>query len=169
MSRHTTFINQDADAVRVADGAASDKVLSNKAMRNFLVCLISALLFGIVKAQPLIASKLPAKIPFSMNADLPTVRVTIRERQFDLLLDLGGYHAIALSTDALQDISPIFLKGTDRIRDSNGKVHEARRFVATEVSIEGVPVGDLTGGELVALVALPKPLNGIIGWGFLKN
>jgi len=138
-------------------------------MRNFVTLVISVLMLGMASAQSLLVPKLPAKIPFSMTSDLPVVRVTIGERQFELLLDLGGYHAIALSTNALPDVPLTFLKGTDRMRDSNGKVYEARRFVATNVSIEGVPVGDLTGGELLPLIVLPKPLKGLIGWGFLKN
>lgn len=135
---------------------------------KFAVTTIAMSLISFTYAQSPQVPKLPATIPFVMKSDLPVVRVGIGDTQFELLLDLGGYHGLAIASDVLAKVPVTLLKGSDRVRDSDGKAYQAKRFLASNVIVEGVPVGDLIGGEFPAN-SLPKPLKGFIGWGFLKQ
>lgn len=107
-------------------------------------------------------------LPIELRYRLPTVDVLVSGQPFKLFLDLGGFHAISLTTAELSRSNVRFLESPHEFMNSAGTIFESRRFVAPNVVIGGVSFGDLEGGEFLFNDAVAPPeRNGYIGIGLL--
>lgn len=134
--------------------------------------LVAALLCGACSTvQPHLSPSKPvplADIPIELRQRLPNVDVLISDQRFKLFLDLGGFHAISLTTAELARADVQLLDGPHEFMNSAGKMFESRRFTAPRVAMGGVSFGELEGGEFVFDQALAPPDgNGYIGIGLL--
>jgi hypothetical protein len=107
-------------------------------------------------------------LPIELRHRLPTVDVLVSGQPLKLFLDLGGFHAISLTTAELGRSNVRFLESPHEFMNSAGTMFESRRFVAPNVVIGGVSFGDLEGGEFLFDDAVAPPDgNGYIGMGLL--
>jgi hypothetical protein len=108
------------------------------------------------------------EIPIELRQRLPNVEVLISGQRFKLFLDLGGFHAISLTTTELDRAHVQLVDNPDTFFNSAGRMFESRRFTAPDVVIGGASFGELDGGELLFDDALAPPdRNGYIGMGLL--
>jgi hypothetical protein len=108
------------------------------------------------------------EIPIELRQRLPNVEVLISGQRFKLFVDLGGFHAISLTTAELERADVRLVDNPDTFFNSAGKMFESRRFTAPDVVIGGASFGELDGGELLFDDALAPPdRNGYIGMGLL--
>jgi hypothetical protein len=108
------------------------------------------------------------EIPIELRQRLPNVEVLLSGQRFKLFLDLGGFHAISLTTAELKRADVRWVDNPDTFFNSAGKMFESRRFTVPNVVIGGASFGELEGGELVFDDALAPPdRNGYIGMGLL--
>lgn len=108
------------------------------------------------------------EIPIELRQRLPNVEVLISGQRFKLFLDLGGFHAISLTTAELDRARVQWVDNPDTFFNSAGKMFESRRFTVPNVVIGGASFGELEGGELLFDDALVSPdRNGYIGMGLL--
>jgi hypothetical protein len=108
------------------------------------------------------------ELPIELRHRLPTVEVLVSGQPFKLFLDLGGFHAISLTTAELARARVRFHDSSHEFMNSAGTMFESRRFIAPNVVIGGVSFGDLEGGEFLFDGAVAPPdNNGYIGMGLL--
>jgi len=111
-----------------------------------------------------------ADIPIRMVHDLPTTDVVVAGKQLALMIDLGGFAGIALTTAELIGTDVKFLEGSNRYTDIDGHEYASRRFVVPEIILGGQSFGPLDGSESVFVEgAGPPDNNGYIGFGFLHQ
>jgi hypothetical protein len=136
--------------------------------RAFVIALLCA---ACSTVQPISNLSKPAPlldIPIELRQRLPNVDVLISGQRFKLFLDLGGFHAISLTTAELGRVEVRFLDSPHEFMNSAGRMFESRRFTAASVAIGGLSFGELEGGEFVFDDALAPPdRNGYIGMGLL--
>ena len=115
--------------------------------------------------QPLI------QVPLELRSGMPTTTVSIGGTPLNLFVDLGGYSAIALTEAELKRVAVRYLTDSTRSTNASGDIYESRRFVAPEVSLGGVLLGDLEGSEFVfpETAAAPPDRNGFIGFALLSR
>jgi hypothetical protein len=134
--------------------------------------LVAALLCGAcstIQPNPDRSKPTPlVDIPIELRQRLPNIDVLISGERFKLFLDLGGFHAISLTTAELGRADVQWRDSSHEFMNSAGKMFESRRFIASSVAIGGVSFGELEGGEFVFDEALAPPdRNGYIGMGLL--
>jgi hypothetical protein len=121
--------------------------------------------------QPKLDSSKPVPlvdIPIELRQRLPNIDVMISGQRFKLFLDLGGFHAMSLTTAELGRVDVQWHDSPHEFMNSAGKMFESRRFTVASVAIGGVSFGELEGGEFVFDEALAPPdRNGYIGMGLL--
>jgi predicted aspartyl protease len=86
------------------------------------------------------------RVPIHLEGGMPWVDATIGGRPVRLLLDLGGFDAVALIPDELKKIE-VTWTGESRITFSLGESAKAREYVLPEVELGGVVFSDVTGHE----------------------
>lgn len=79
------------------------------------------------------------------------------------MLDLGGHEGISLTAAELEQAKVRFLAETSRFQNAKGEQLEARRFVAPDVAIGSLALGDVEGGEAIFGDFAPPDRNGYIG------
>jgi hypothetical protein len=104
-----------------------------------------------------------ATIEIELRHGVPTVDVRVAGEPLRLFLDLGGHRAIALTASELSRVKVKPLEATDRFRNSAGQVLTSRRFIAQDVVLGSLPLGDLEGSESVFGDSVPPDRNGYIG------
>lgn len=128
--------------------------------------LASALLCGacaVIPSAPGGAPQPLADIPIEIRHGLPTVDVRVSGETLKLFLDLGGHRAIALTASELSRAKVRFLARTNQFRNSSGQIMESRQFIAENVFLGHLPLGDLEGGESIFGDDAPPDRNGYIG------
>ncbi len=112
----------------------------------------------------------PIRIPVELHGGMPTVSVGIAGKTLKLFVDSAGYNAIALTSDELRDVPVKYSGESTRSTNASGEIYESRRFVAPDVVLGGVAIGDLDGGEFVfPAAAAPPDRNGYIGFALLSR
>jgi hypothetical protein len=139
-------------------------------MRHRLLAV--ALLCGACStAEPALEASKPVPlvdIPIELRQRLPNVDVLISGQRFKLFLDLGGFHAIGLTSAELGRADVQWIDSPHTLMNSADNMFESRRFIAPDVAIGGVSFGDLEGGEFLFDDTLAPPdRNGYIGMGLL--
>jgi len=111
----------------------------------------------------------PLRIPFHLESrsNLPTVMATVAGKPVSLLLDLGGYHAIALKPVVAQALAVDFGGGNRTLGDSSGVERISRDFTASKLVVGDLVLDHLEGGELRGHDNLPQ--DGYLGLGLLQN
>jgi hypothetical protein len=111
----------------------------------------------------------PLRIPFHLDSrsNLPTVTASISGKPVSLLLDLGGYHAIALKPAVAQALSVDFGGGNKTLGDSSGAERTSRDFTASKLVVGDLALGHMEGGELRGHDNLPQ--DGYLGLGLLQG
>jgi hypothetical protein len=141
--------------------------------QQLLIAIIMAVLLGaaiLLARTQLQPSKPIADIPIRMVHDLPTTDVIVAGKPLALMIDLGGFAGIALTTAELIGTDVKFLEGSNRYTDIDGREYASRRFVVPEVILGGRSFGALDGSESVFVEgAGPPDNNGYIGFGFLHQ
>ena len=133
-----------------------------------MTALVGALI--LVTRSQLRAPHPIADIPIRMVHDLPTTDVVVAGKQLALMIDLGGFAGIALTTAELIGTDVKFLEGSNRYTDIDGHEYASRRFVVPEIILGGQSFGPLDGSESVFVEgAGPPDNNGYIGFGFLHQ
>ena len=112
----------------------------------------------------------PIRIPVELHGGMPTVSIGIAGKTLKLFVDSAGYNAIALTSDELRDVPVKYSGESTRSTNASGEIYESRRFVAPDVVLGGVAIGDLDGGEFVfPAAAAPPDRNGYIGFALLSR
>jgi hypothetical protein len=111
----------------------------------------------------------PLRIPFHMESrsNLPTVTATISGKPVSLLLDLGGYHAIALKPAVAQALAVDFGAGNKTLGDSSGTEHTSHDLSVSKLVVGNLTLDHLEGGELRGHDNLPQ--DGYLGLGLLQG
>ncbi|MDQ6922959.1 MAG: hypothetical protein M3Z74_02215 [Pseudomonadota bacterium] len=105
-----------------------------------------------------------------LRGGMPTTTVYVGGTPLKLFVDLGGYSAIALTEGELRQVAVRYLTESTRSTNASGDIYETRRFIAPEVSLGGVLLGDLEGSEFVfPETAAPPDRNGYIGFALLSR
>jgi hypothetical protein len=116
------------------------------------------------------ATQPPIHVPLELRSGMPTTTVNIGGTPLKLFVDLGGYSAIALTERELSQTAVRYLTESTRSTNASGEIYESRRFIAPQVSLGGVLVGDLEGSEFVfPETAAPPDRNGYIGFALLSR
>ncbi|MCB1150883.1 hypothetical protein KDK88_05010 [bacterium] len=118
----------------------------------------------------LAATSAAAPIPFQLEQGLITVPVTVGAHRLPLMLDLGDFRAISLSTAVLDSVPVSFTGETHVFADYNGNRLEARRFLVREASLGPIRHRNLSGSEDVMDPSnlSPNPY-GAVGRGFFEG
>ena len=112
----------------------------------------------------------PIQVPIELRSGMPTATVSIAGEPLRLFVDLAGYNAVALTEAELQRVPVRFLAEPIRSTNAAGEIYESRRFVAPDVWLGGVALGDLEGSEFIfPPTAAPPDRNGYIGFGLLSR
>ena len=110
----------------------------------------------------------PIRIPVELRGGMPTVSVGIAGKTLKLFVDSAGYNAIALTAAELLRIPVTYSGESTRSTNASGEIYESRRFIAPDVVLGGVTIGDLDGSEFVfPAAAAPPDRNGYIGFALL--
>ena len=110
------------------------------------------------------------QVPLVLRGGMPTTTVNIGGTPLKLFVDLGGYSAIALTEGELRQVAVRYLTESRRSTNASGDIYETRRFIAPEVSLGGVALGDLEGIEFVfPETAAPPDRNGYVGFALLSR
>jgi len=128
--------------------------------------MLRLVLFGL--SALLFVPPSPAQpIPFELDGGLISVPVEVGERTLPLMLDLGDFRALSLSSGVLDTVAVAFTGEVDVYANFAGDRLEARRFVARDVALGLVRHDSLAGSEDVFDPAnlSPNPY-GAIGRGF---
>ena len=131
--------------------------------------LVAALLAALVPlagcATAPAAIEPPIVVPLEVRNGLPTVTATIGGVPLRLFLDLGAYSAVALTGAELQRVPVRVLPEPIRSTNAAGDIVESRRFVAPDVVLGGVALGDLDGNEFAFPANFAPPdRNGYLGF-----
>ncbi len=110
-----------------------------------------------------------SKVELRLEGQLPFLPVTAGQEKLELLLDLGGTHAISLTPDQLLQMQGVQFTGkTRRWTNVKGHVMVARIFVLPDVQIGPLRFLDVRGVEAVQDPDYPTPHHtGTIGRGIL--
>lgn len=86
-------------------------------------------------------------ISFQLIGRLPTVQATTSGKTLPLILDLGAFAAVALTTEALNS-TPVKFDGRSlEWRDASGYTFKARTFQVDDLSIGHFSAGSTSGAE----------------------
>jgi len=119
----------------------------------------------------LLATRTPAaEVPFALEHGLITIDVELGEDTLPLMLDLGDFRAISLSSDVLDSVDVEFTGEVDQFVNFAGDPFEARRFVVPRVALGPVVHVGLEGSEDVFDPSNPSPNPfGAIGRAFFDG
>ncbi len=110
----------------------------------------------------------PIRIPVELHSGMPTISVGIAGKTLKLFVDSAGYNAIALTGPELLRVPVNYSGESTRSTNASGEIYESRRFIAPDVVLGGVVIGDLDGSEFVfPAAAAPPDRNGYIGFALL--
>ena len=110
------------------------------------------------------------QVPLVLRSGMPTTTVSIGGTPLKLFVDLGGYSAIALTEGELRQVAVRYLTESTRSTNASGDIYETRRFIAPDVLLGGVLLGDLEGNEFVfPETAAPPDRNGYVGFALLSR
>jgi hypothetical protein len=136
-------------------------------MRTLFVAGLLALI-----VDPAIASS-PAvsnRTTFRLEQGLITVPVEVAGHTLPLMLDLGDFRAISLTSAVLDTVAVDFTGEVDHFTNFAGEPLAARRFRVQDVALGGVRHAILVGSEDVHDPTNPSPNPyGAIGRGFLEG
>jgi hypothetical protein len=106
------------------------------------------------------------EVPLSTQSGLPTLQATVSGKPVTLILDLGGYKGIALTSPALAKLDVTYDSQVDTWRNSEGDIFTAKRFVASDVRVGEQSLGSVDGIEYGASTS---GVDGYIGFAVLRN
>ncbi|MEZ4387974.1 MAG: aspartyl protease family protein [Candidatus Krumholzibacteriia bacterium] len=130
-------------------------------MKTLLAALCAAVIATSVQATT---------IPFTLESGLITVPVDVGGHTLPLMLDLGDFRAISLTSGVLDSVAVDFTGEHDSFTNFAGDLLQARRFIAHDVRLGGLHYGDLDGSEDVSDPNNPSPNPyGAIGRSFFEG
>jgi len=112
------------------------------------------------------ATKGYVAVPLNTQSGLPTLQASVSGKPVTLILDLGGYKGIALTTAALAKLNVAYDTRVESWRNSEGKVFTAKLFAAPNVKIGDQSVGSVDGIEYSTTV---QGVDGYVGFAVLRN
>ncbi len=123
--------------------------IKRRLMRRLLILMIilGAGVFLWSKKTPTNQYYTTLPVSFFPCADLPTVTVTIENRSYSLLIDLGSSHSIDLNKktmDKIQNKKTLAISDYIGIR---GKTYPTQGFLLPEVKLSNLTIRQLTGFE----------------------
>ena len=126
-----------------------------------------ALLFALVLAGSAAQAR---PVSFTLQNGLIPVPVTVGEHELPLMLDLGDFRAISLTSAVLDSVGVRFTGAVDHFSNFAGDTFEARRFVADDVALGALRHAELEGSEDVHDPSNPSPnAYGAIGRAFFDG
>ena len=135
-------------------------------MKTILATLVTLLIAA--GSQVTIAPAAP--VPFTLEAGLITVPVDVGGRTLPLMLDLGDFRAISLTSAVLDTVPVEFTGQYDTFTNFAGDQLRARRFVVRNVGLGTLEHDALTGSEDVYDPHNPSPNPyGAIGRAFFAD
>jgi hypothetical protein len=131
---------------------------------SLAVLLLAASLSLVVKAATAPIAR-AALIHFTLQSRLPTIEALVDQTPVTLVLDLGMYKPIALSTSALETVPVLFTGLADRYRDGSGTLFVQRAFIVRNLVIDSLRLSQVPGVEFNT----NEEQAGTIGFGLLKE
>lgn len=135
--------------------------------RISMVFLFLIIETGLVYAQGPGGKPQPLRVSFSLVANLPTVDAQVNGVRERLVLDLGGYSAVAIHTDIIPSLNVKYSGVSDSWRDASGSVHSSRRFIVDKLKLGEFFAVAIQGSELDGSLAGGQ--NGYVGFGLLDH
>lgn len=135
-----------------------------------VLALVGAALLGACATVPT-ASPL-AELELDIRDRLSYVTVPVAGVPLRLMVDLGGFAAIALTTDELARVTVTPRDGKIVSLNAAGEKVAARRFSVPSLAMGALPMNDVDGIELVysgTPGTTPPERNGYIGLGLLRD
>ncbi len=116
------------------------------------------------------ATAVAAPVPFQLEQGLITVPVRVGAHDLPLMLDLGDFRAISLSSAVLDSVPVSFTGETHVFTNYAGRPMEARRFLARDVSLGDLRFDEVAGSEDVYDPTNPSPNPyGAVGRAFFDG
>lgn len=135
---------------------------------RFITALV-VLLFS-TAALATAAPDRPIRVPFTLDSNLPVVRATVSGKPVSLILDLGGFSALALTKEALRTAPVKFSGMSQSWRNAMGQVFTTRLFTAPDLDAGELKIGTVNGIELASQPgANGMKQDGYIGFGLLRH
>ncbi len=145
----------------------SKRSLQSVLVATFVCTLLALSGSGVAKSSEKISGLHPTTIHFKLVSRLPAVQADVDGKSLPLLLDLGGFASIALTTATLETTSVKYTGKSVQWRNAAGEVFATRIFSVNQLSIGKFKAEHVDGtafqGHLV------HPLVGYVGFGLLRH